>query len=166
MDRLRLTVEKSILEVEQAEHELEVARETALIKENELEAAQEDLRRRRILAPLDGVVVQVNRHAGEWVEPGDAVVRVLRIDPLRAEGFLKVDDLKHAPLGRPVSVRVRLPGGQQVAFTGKIVFIAPEIDPVNAQIRVWADIENRDLKLRPGMRAEMVIDVSPRKVSE
>jgi multidrug efflux pump subunit AcrA (membrane-fusion protein) len=47
-----------------------------------------------------------------------------------------------------------------VEFPGKIVFIDPEIDPVNAQVRVWVEVPNPGLRLRPGMRANMTLDVS------
>ena len=37
-------------------------------------------------------------------------------------------------------------------FTGQVVFVHPEVDPVNGQIRVWAEIVNRDALLFPGDR--------------
>ena len=42
-------------------------------------------------------------------------------------------------------------------IAGKIVFVSPEIDPVNGQVRVWAEIDNTDFKLRPGLHGSMVI---------
>ncbi len=43
-------------------------------------------------------------------------------------------------------------------FAGHIVFVNPEIDPLNSQVRVWAEVENPDLKLRPGMQATLTIE--------
>jgi multidrug efflux pump subunit AcrA (membrane-fusion protein) len=159
MDRLRLIVERAVLEVEQAERDFEIAKLTRQIKENELQFAQQKVERRKIVAPLSGVVVQVNRRRGEWVKPGDTVLRILRIDRLRAEGFLKVRDISDDLEGCPVTLAVDLPGRPGAEFPGKVVFVSPEIDPVNAQIRVWAEMENRGLLLRPGMRAKMTIQV-------
>jgi RND family efflux transporter MFP subunit len=160
LDRLKLTVEKSQLEVEQAQHEFEIAAETQRIKKNDYDVAVEDVRRRQIVSSLDGVVVQVNRRRGEWVEAGDKVMRILGTNPLRAEGFVKAEDLKHDLQDRPVTLHVKLPDGTAAKFPGQVVFIDPEIDPVNAQSRVWAEVKNDDLKLRPGMRADMFIDVA------
>ena len=84
MDRLRLTVERAVLEVEQAERDFEIAEFTRQIEENEHQFAEQKVERRKITAPISGVVVQVNRRRGEWVEPGDMVLRILRIDRLRA----------------------------------------------------------------------------------
>ncbi len=158
MDRLRLIVEKNTLEIKQAEHESAVAALTCGVKENEFLAAQCKVERHQITAPLSGMVVQVNRRRGEWVKPGDAVVRVLRLDRLRAEGFLRAQDASPDLLGRRVRLQVDLPGRPGAEFAGKIVFLDPEIDPVNSQVRIWAELENQGLQVRPGMRAKMILD--------
>jgi len=158
MDRLRLVVQRAELEVEQAEYEFEIAELAWRIKENEYQAAEEKVRRRKINAPLSGVVVDVHRRAGEWVELGETVLRVLRIDRLRAEGFLRAEDVRGDLVGAPVRLRVDLPEKAGAEFPGKIVFLSPEIDPVNAQIRVWAEVDNRGLKLHPGMRAKIIVE--------
>ena len=49
--------------------------------------------RRRILAPIGGMVVDVFRRQGEWVDPGVAVLRILRIDKLRVEAFLSAREV-------------------------------------------------------------------------
>jgi multidrug efflux pump subunit AcrA (membrane-fusion protein) len=158
MDRLRLLVEKGTLEVEQAEHEFRVAGLTQAVKENEHLAAQQKAERHKIAAPLAGVVVQVGRHRGEWVKPGDVVLRILRLDRLRAEGFLPLRHLSPDLQGRSVKLAVDLPDRPGAVFSAKIIFLDPEIDPVNAQVRIWAEVENNQLSLRPGMRAKMIIE--------
>jgi macrolide-specific efflux system membrane fusion protein len=107
---------------------------------------------------LAGVVVQIKRHRGEWVEPGVAVIRILRVDRLRAEGFL---DARHASptlAGRSVTLAVNLAGQTPSKFPGKLVFISPEVNPVNGQVRVWAEIENPQLLLKPGLQGSLIID--------
>ena len=158
MDRLRLTVEKGLLEVEQAEHTLRVADFQRRMKESDYRAAQQRVLRHTITAPLGGIVVLVSRHRGEWVKPGDSVVRILRLDRLRAEGFIKLQSWRDDLGGRPVRLVVDLPQTPGAEFPGKVVFVDPEIDPVNAQVRVWAEVENRGLRLRPGMRAKMILE--------
>ena len=39
-------------------------------------------------------------------------------------------------------------------FAGRVVFVHPQIDPVNGYVRVWAEIDNRQGSLSPGMRAK------------
>ena len=103
--------------------------------------------------------MQIQRHQGEWVKPGDTVLRILRIDRLRAEGYIKAKYLGKVAKGREVRLTVELPQGGEVQLPGKIVLLDPQIEPVNAQLRVWAEFSNPDLQLLPGMRAKMTIDV-------
>lgn len=160
LDHLRLVAERATLEIEQAEREFEIAKVMQEMRENECRSAEEKVAQRRITAPLAGVVVRVDRHRGEWVEPGDPVLRILRIDCLRAEGFIKIQDTEFDLESRDVTFTVNLPGEPEAVFPGRVVFVSPEVDPVNAQVRIWAEIENRGKRLRPGMRAAMTIHVT------
>ena len=157
LDRDRLTAERAELEVEQAEHDFGVEELTAQLKENELAVSVRNVERRQILSPISGVVVEVNRRRGEWVEPGEEVFRVLRIDRLRAEGFLSADQVRSNLVGSRAVLRVSLAGQPNAEFEGKVTFVSPELDPLNNQVRFWAEIENRDRLLRPGLQAALII---------
>ena len=159
MDRQRLLVAKGRVEVEQAEHDFKIAALTRQIKTTDYQAAEQAVGRRKITAPLGGMVVQVYRHPGEWVKPGEPIARIVCLDHLRAEGFLNARYLSPELEGRKVKLTVDLPRRPAAAFPGKIVFLDPEIDPVNAQFHVWIEVSNTDLSLRPGMRAKMTLDV-------
>ena len=158
LDRLRLTAQRSALEVEQAQHDLKQAALAKKLKENDFEIALRRLERRKVVSSIDGMVVQIHRRRGEWVEPGQTVIRIIRINRLRAEGLLDVRDVRDDLTGRRVTLSVVLPGGASVAFRGKIVFVSPEVSPVSGQVRIWAEIDNPKLTLRPGLNASMVIE--------
>jgi len=157
VDRLRLAAEHAELQVEQAEYELETAQLALRVNENEVDRAKRQTERRRIVAPISGRVVQIFRRSGEWVEPGQSVLRLLRIDRLKAVGFLDAAQLTQDLTGRRVKLRVKLAGDEPVEFPGEITFIHSEVNPVNGQVDFWAEIENRDLLLRPGLKATLVI---------
>ena len=157
LDRLAYEVERTALELELARQNQEVARLREMVKQRELEIAMHHVQRHRIKAPLGGMVVQLYRHRGEWVEPGDKVLRIVRLDRLRAEGFVDAAGVRGSPAGRPATVTVDLPGQPKTVFPGTVTFVAPEIDPVNRQFRIWVEIEHPQLQLQPGMRAEMTI---------
>ena len=161
MDRLRLVVQKGKLQVEQADEEQTIAGFTLQAKERELELARDNLERHRITSPISGVVVDVKRCDGEWVEPGETIATIVRVDRLRAEGFLALKHASRVNQGQRVQVTVELPGAPMSLCRGEIVFLDPEVDPVNGQVRIWAEIENEDLRLRPGMRASMTIQPVP-----
>ena len=162
-DRLKLSEKKGELQIEQAELEQRLAALAAQSKEVEVLAAENAIDRRLIKSPLDGVVVQVFPHEGEWLQPGDPLARVVRTDRLRVEGY--VDSARHDPAevsGRPVTVEVMLAGGRRESFKGQIVFTSPLVES-GGDYRVFAEVENRQdpgsqlWLLRPGQTATMTI---------
>lgn len=160
MDVLRLTAERSALSIEEANRELEVARKTLELKKNKLLHAKDGVSRREIVSTVPGMVVDVKREAGEWVEPGQTVFRVIRLDRLRVKCFVKAADLKGDLMGHRVSVLVNLFGGKTASFPGKVTFVSPEIDPNNGEVAVWAEVSNLGNRLRPGMSGSMQIEVN------
>ena len=80
------------------------------------------------------------------------------LDRLRAEGLLNAEQATSDIMGKAVKVEVRFPGGKAETFQGKIVFVSPEIHPVNGKVRVWAEVENRNGLLRPGLSVAMAIN--------
>ena len=159
LDRLRLTVERSTLEIDQAEFEMGQADLTARIRENELKTARHELQLRHIRAPLSGMVVRIRHEAGEWVKPGDSIMRIIQLNRLRAETFLSANDADQSLVGRPVRVSIGRGDEPVQVFEGFVTFVSPEIDVSTREVRVWAEIENRDLLLRPGQKA--MIEVNP-----
>ncbi|QDU12057.1 efflux RND transporter periplasmic adaptor subunit [Gimesia aquarii] len=158
LDRLKLTAEKAELEIEQALEEAKTSQLEARLKQNAEQIASLAIQRRKVVAPLSGMVVQIMAKNGEWVRPGDTVLRILKLDRLRAEGLVNASKLQNLNLkGRPVVLIVNQGTKNELEFQGKISFVSPEINPVNHQTRVWADIENPDFKLKPGMRASLII---------
>lgn len=157
MRRLLLASEKAELQIEQAERDMEVAVATMEAKGVALELANMKIERRTIRSPLSGLIVELFHHKGEWVNPGDPLLRILRMDRLRVQGFLNVRDFGPEVAGALVTVQVAMPGGRIESFPGKIVYVSPEVEPVTGDFRVWAEVENRKLTLRPGVSATMVI---------
>ena len=157
MDKIVLEAERCVLAVEEAEHEMQIAKQTWHLKKTEVDAAKQVLERRRIVSPLDGVVVEIHRRRGEWVKPGDPVFRLMRIDRLRIEAFVSAEQLTAAGVGRGVSFQYEAPGSPPRTYPGKLVFVSPEVDPVNGQIRIWAEVENIAQSLRPGVRGTLLI---------
>jgi len=156
LDVEKLSVEKNQLESEQAEEERKIAVLEMNAKQNELTATQAEVTRRRILAPFDGVIVQVYVRKGEWVKPGQQALRIVNVDRLKAEGFVPAAQATADLDGKPVTLTVE-PVGNSAPFAGTIVFVSPEMDPITGQVRVWAEIDNRNGRLRPGQPAEMTV---------
>jgi multidrug efflux pump subunit AcrA (membrane-fusion protein) len=130
--------------------------------EAEVLAANDDIERRQLTAPLEGEVTEIHLHDGEWAEAGKSIMRIVRLDRLRVEGFVKVRDFLPADIvGRPVRVEADLAQGAMHTFTGEITFVSPLVQ-AGGEYRVWAEVANRRERghwlLRPGLEARMSID--------
>jgi multidrug efflux pump subunit AcrA (membrane-fusion protein) len=162
-NRLKLNEQKSELQIEQARLEQRMSVLAAASKGVELEAAENAVERRLIKSPLDGVVVQIFPHQGEWMQPGDPLAHVVRIDKLRVEGFVNAGQWNAEDVrDRPVTVEVQVAGGRREAFEGRIVFTSPLVQAGN-NFRVVAEVDNRQTAgqdrwlLRAGQTATMTI---------
>ena len=157
LDQMRLNVERAQLAIEQAELNLKLSRLEADVLDQEVRIAERKVERRRIVSPIDGTVMEVGRHIGEWVEPGETVVRVVGLDRLRAEGFV---DVKHAQLLRTeaaATFTLRTAEGRSQPYPARVTFVGQEVDPVNGQILVWAEIDNSRGELKSGLPGRLTI---------
>lgn len=158
LDRLQLLADKSKLEVEQAHIDFAFAGLSRDLKQHDVQLAELSVQHRQIRAPITGMVVQWRKQPGEWVEPGQPVVRIIRLNTLRAEGFAPATLLDLQAVGAKVTLVVDLPNRPAAKFPGELVFVSPEIDPINGQVRFWAEIQNPKLELRPGQLGSIVIE--------
>ena len=131
------------LSTEKAQKEMDIATLQVAVATAELKAAQINSKRRRIASPLNAVVVELSRHENEWVQQGDPLMRLVRVDLLRVEGFLKATDYSQLDVrnGQPVQVVVTLPHDRHETFTGKIVYVKPIVEGGSFLVR--AEVENR-----------------------
>jgi macrolide-specific efflux system membrane fusion protein len=161
LDVERLTVEKLQLERQQAEHDIALEKFELQLKENAVEAARLELELHAVRAPFAGVVALVRGRPGEWVQPGAPVLRLVAIDRLRAEGFAPADQASDQLIGVKVRFTLAAEPGQAPPASGGVEgvmrFVSPEVDPVSRQVRIWAEIDNRELKLRPGQQGQLQI---------
>lgn len=146
-----------------AEMDFKIAGLERNVTEAELEAVANELERRTLRAPFNGVVVEMYRRQSEWVQPGEPVLRFVRMDRLRIEGFVDAREVSPGQVdGAIVEITVTLPGDLQEKMSGTISYVNPEVGS-NREYRVWAEVDNPPghggypWLLRPGTTAGMVI---------
>jgi len=156
--RYYLLCEQYRLQTEQALYELGIAAISVHAQKAQLEAAELDLARRDIISPIDGVIVEVYPHEGEWLRPGDPIVHIVRMKELWVEG--RLDSTQYSPVdvaGRPVVATL----GQH-EFPGRIDFVSPIVDgdnhfKVRAVVVQEPDKQSGQWLLRPGMQTTITI---------
>jgi multidrug resistance efflux pump len=164
-----LTHERSAIEAEVARHDKLGAEKTAELRMAQVEVASLNLDHHKIRSPIDGEVVQVYRKVGEWVSPGDPLLRIINLQTLRVEGFLKTDDyLRQDILGQPVVVEIRLPHGRTEKFESTISYVSPLVQ-ASGDFRVVCEVTNRKSNgfwvMWPGTDAELTIRVKQNQLA-
>jgi multidrug efflux pump subunit AcrA (membrane-fusion protein) len=162
----RVYWEKGVADYIAAEMEFKIAGLERNVQEAELEAADNELKQRTLVAPFDGVVEEIFRQQNEWVQPGDPVLRFVRMNRLRVEGFVSGEIAAGQVDGATVEINVVLPGGATEKLKGQISFVSTKVGANKEEYRVWAEVDNlpgRDgypWLLRPGVRPEMIIHLN------
>ena len=152
--KLRMAAEKSVLQLEQADFLLSMA----ALKTREAEVTLDSY---RIVAPFSGVVLQVNKQPGEALGAGEVVVEIANFDTMRVEGFVPVASSARVQRGAAVVVEVSGAEPNRTSrFEGRVKHIAPIVNEVSQEVRVWAEIENRRGLLKDGLPATMRISIS------
>ena len=160
VDRLRLLFDRAGLETERAVHQQAMAALDVAMAEMDYKQSVELSQRHRIVAPCDGIIVALEKRIGEWVEPGTVVVKIVQIDKLRIEGFMNAMDAVPELVG--TTARVLIEGTvPPIETSAKLVFISPEANPLNSQVRVFLEVDNSNGKLRPGIRPTTIINRLP-----
>lgn len=153
IDRLQLVYESAVLEIDRAREETLLQLMDVEAAENEQKAAEELTARHRILAPVSGTIVAVSKRPGEWVEPGAELLQIVSLERLRIEGFINAAAISHDLVDRDAELTL-----VSVEDSGplpcKVVFVNPDVNPVNNQARVFLEVANTTGKLLPGMRVQ------------
>ena len=161
--RLQLTQHRAFLQIDRSRMEQKVAKLNADVAQAAVDAANAAIERRSIASPIDGVILAVLKKPGEWVQIGEPVARVARMDHLRVEGFLSAADYNPSDIsGKPVTVHLQLARGRKVSLPGTVTYVNPLVQAGN-RYRVRATVQNAldagEWVLRPGMPVEMTIEV-------
>lgn len=118
-----------------------------------LELAKVRLDKHTIRAPFDGIAGIRKVSPGAYVEAGDAIVNLEKIDTLKIDFKLPERFLALVRTGQTVEITVDALPGQ--TFTGTIYAIDPHLDVNGRALNIRARLENPDLVLRPGLFARI-----------
>ncbi|HUE71146.1 MAG TPA: HlyD family efflux transporter periplasmic adaptor subunit [Pirellulaceae bacterium] len=161
VEKAKLAKQRDELQIEKSRLDGKVAKMSADKHQADVQAADLSVARRQILAPISGEVATVYHEQAEWVNAGEPVIQVVRMDRLRVEGFVATSELNVAEIaGKDVTVEVELARGQRQRFAGRVTYISPVVT-AGGKYRVRAEVENRlagdEWLLRPGTSAVMTI---------
>lgn len=124
-------------------------------------SAHTRLDKTQIRAPFDGVVGLRQVSAGDYVKSGDALVDLVRMDPIEVD--LRAPEVVLSSLALGQAINLGVDSFPDKVFTGTVVAIAPTVDLAGRSVLLRARLANSDGKLRPGMsaRVQIVLGTNP-----
>ncbi len=121
-------------------------------------SSQARLSKTVIRAPFDGFAGLRKINIGDYATIGQELVSVVSLDPLRVEFSVPETRLAQLQAGQIISVSVGAYPDE--VFAGVITAIAPQIDVTGHSVAIRARLPNPDLKLRPGLFAQVSITLA------
>jgi HlyD family secretion protein len=157
--------------VRAAEQDVEVAKASIEQARQTLQLAKIMLGYTVLHAPFSGVVLVRQAELGEVMLPGAPVVTLADLDHVWLRGYISETDLEHVQLDQPAAITTDSYQGE--IFHGRVSFIASDAEftpksvethkeRVTLVYRIKIDIDNPLHKLKPGMPADGLIDLSAR----
>jgi membrane fusion protein (multidrug efflux system) len=131
------------------------------VAEARVEVARVALARMRVRAPFDGVVGMRLVSPGDRITAKDALVQIDAVDRLQVSFAIAEAGILFAHVGAPVEVRVG-PYGREI-FPGEVFFVSPSIEPATRRVIVKAWVPNEKRRLRPGLFADVDLEVGRRE---
>jgi cobalt-zinc-cadmium efflux system membrane fusion protein len=191
-DRTKMLYEKTITagkNLQQAEHDLEVAKATAASSIAGTRVAVSNARRHLLIlglkdsaidalaskpnlasvfsltAPISGIVVERNATIGATVGADANLFKIIDLSSVWIDANVFEKDLERVRRGQEVKVTVpAFPGS---SFSGRVILISSVVDPETRSVKVRTEVPNPDGRLKPDMFAnvEIITDVHRTAVS-
>jgi RND family efflux transporter MFP subunit len=142
--------------------ELEVllAKESHHVAQLELNRAEEILKLRSIVSPIDGVVVERYKSPGEFVED-QPLLKLVQVNPLNVEVIAPLHWLGTIKNGMVVRVFPEKPIGG--SYKAKVVIVDPVVDSASGTFGIRLELPNDNHKVSAGLTCDVKFPGKRRK---
>ena len=135
----------------------DIAVDTAVMEqamaEVEYKQAKSRLDRRSIRSPVDGIVVDVTMHQGEYVHEQANVMTIAEVNPLYVEMFMPVSEYDKVRKGMAAEVRPEEPIGG--VHNAEVAVVDNVFDAASRTFRVRLILPNENYELPAGLRCSV-----------
>ena len=139
-----------------AQADYDKARASLGVDQARVASARTMLSKMTLRAPFSGQIGLREVSVGEFVNVGQDLVTLVRLDPIEVDFSVPEGALSQLHDGQ--KIRVSLDAFPGDIFGGQVVAIAPVIDANSRSAKLRAQIPNPDFKLRPGQFAKLQLD--------
>jgi multidrug efflux pump subunit AcrA (membrane-fusion protein) len=116
-----------------------------------------------LTAPIDGMVTALHVRQGETFRRIKTLVEITNLREV--DIIARLPEHEAALLGKGTSARILVPAACDKLLKGEVMRFGTEGDRKHGTVEAYFRLPNRDLLMRPGMRAEFRIVAAERKVS-
>ena len=109
-----------------------------------------------LLSPISGIVTARNYDSGDMFGGAMPVLTVEQIMPVKL--LINVSELYFSQIKKGQSVKIKVDAYGDEEFEGKVNLIYPTINQVSRTFPIEVRLDNRDMKVRPGMFARVTLD--------
>lgn len=110
-----------------------------------------------IVSPSSGVVLEKNVVEGAHVMPGNMLYRIGNLGSVWVQAAVYERDAPLVSIGQPA--KVSLPAIAGEPLKARVSFVAPTVDAKTRTLAARLELVNPNLLLKPGMFADVVIEV-------
>jgi len=153
-DARRLREQKSISENELRLLEAEVEVDSSMLKKQQVEERRQQARveRHTLRAPFSGVISERLTETGEWIVPGNPVLKLVAVDELRIE--FRVPQEFFNRINQQSMLSVTLDALPERVFNASIEAVVPVSDPSSRTFLIHATVNASDARMTPGMSVQ------------
>ena len=137
------------LELEKSEIALAEARQDLAKAKLTLRQAELDLEHVKYVSPIDGIVLERLVNPGESTHRDQIVLKLGSLNTVYMTAKITEEKMHSIQVG--LDAEVAFPAFPGENFSGKVVKIDPNIDPVTRTFTAYVEIKNTDLRLKPGL---------------
>ncbi|NBS13637.1 MAG: efflux RND transporter periplasmic adaptor subunit [Verrucomicrobia bacterium] len=141
--------------ISQQEHDQTHANFTRM--EASLALAKKRLTEYTLTAPFDGILGRRFVSVGQYVNPQTTLVSIYDLDRMKLN--FSVPERYSAKIQPGQTLRLKVAAYSEETFAGEIYLIEPRVDSGTRTVQVRAYVPNSDLRLKPGMFANVEITV-------
>jgi RND family efflux transporter MFP subunit len=121
----------------------------------ELEQTRQPRKTLRIVAPIDGFVIEKTAVQGQMVESGMKLYRLADLGLVWVQAQVYEQDLPYLKLGQEATVALSYLSDRE--FRGRVTYIYPNVDEKTRTARVRMEFHNPGFFLKPGMFATVQV---------
>jgi len=155
LDTLRALAAKSSISVKK--EELNKAETEFRVARSEHNMAVEQLRKRSVVSPCAGTIVEMARDVGEACQAYQPLIRVVDTRQCYLVSNVEAKHAGRLKSGQTVKLEIET-SAAPILLEGKITYLAPVVDPASGLQKVKVLFDNAEGRIRPGVAGRMMFE--------